>query len=809
MSHLTYDEEWRKAQELLASTIQGEPTQADRRQQRKLLGTLYIKYIMTANKLAVVVDQIVQPQKRILVRKLLEAVLGRVLELKTDLVEADLNEWSHIGDVMSELNVTPLQCEIQVPRCFINERKKELNYKKNLIDNVLDKLGFLEKVEKKVPLTEQQAILIVQTHERARQGRLRAQFMKEVRNMKEKSKPTGAAGESAEDDIKQRINLPAALRIQKVWRGYITRRQTRRRKLQEMFLIGMIPSPKFQNPDLDRALEVEEYRRDLQDVRRKEYEDAVKKCRADMEKNQRGAVLEHMSDEIRGWMLEYKTHTGKIPEYTGPERSSSRLLSSRQGTDSELSKSTQGSSKDSKTKSKTKSPKAKEENTGEEEEDETFSKAIVSVFLPEINIRKEEYDDVWKNKDESSNPRQYHYAEIIEKEQMAGMEGELRKIVDDMMRAELQLLQEAFDRDRGTKGKKQKASKRGTKKSKKKKEKDLTPDRTTDSLFEELVANGIIKKYPEVYFDEFKGERSYNSPVPFNKGADPKTGLGDLRQLLKEFCVLPMLSDNLHQSTPHIKSLLLSGAKGSGKDMLVHAICTELGAVLFDITPANIVGKYPGKSGLTMLIHLITKVSRLLQPSIIYMDDAERPFVKKIPKTDKTDPKRLKKDLVKIVKNFWPDDRVMLIGITSCPWESDQKLLLQVYQKYLVIPRPDYSSRYAIWSHLLGQYSAVGWNFDTSGVSRISDGYTAGPIVKTVQEVMTVKRMVQLRVHTLSPLELINVLAKHISVYKEEDEAMELWFAKTTMCKRRARAIEMLAQEEYEQAAKQASAKRN
>ncbi|KAI4472154.1 hypothetical protein MML48_1g18424 [Holotrichia oblita] len=794
MSHLTYDEEWRKAQELLASTIQGEPTQADRRQQRKLLGTLYIKYIMTANKLAVVVDQIVQPQKRILVRKLLEAVLGRVLELKTDLVEADLNEWSHIGDVMSELNVTPLQCEIQVPRCFINERKKELNYKKNLIDNVLDKLGFLEKV---IPLTEQQAILIVQTHERARQGRLRAQFMKEVRNMKEKSKPTGAAGESAEDDIKQRINLPAALRIQKVWRGYITRRQTRRRKLQEMFLIGMIPSPKFQNPDLDRALEVEEYRRDLQDVRRKEYEDAVKKCRADMEKNQRGAVLEHMSDEIRGGCWNIRRIPERFPSIPvqndrlrGFYRAD-KFRDCRVGTDSELSKSTQGSSKDSKTKSKTKSPKAKEENNGEEEEDETFSKAIVSVFLPEINIRKEEYDDVWKNKDESSNPRQYHYAEIIEKEQMAGMEGELRKIVDDMMRAELQLLQEAFDRDRGTKGKKQKASKRGTKKSKKKKEKDLTPDRTTDSLFEELVANGIIKKYPEVYFDQFKD------------------WFGDLRQLLKEFCVLPMLSDNLHQSTPHIKSLLLSGAKGSGKDMLVHAICTELGAVLFDITPANIVGKYPGKSGLTMLIHLITKVSRLLQPSIIYMDDAERPFVKKIPKTDKTDPKRLKKDLVKIVKNFWPDDRVMLIGITSCPWESDQKLLLQVYQKYLVIPRPDYSSRYAIWSHLLGQYSAVGWNFDTSGVSRISDGYTAGPIVKTVQEVMTVKRMVQLRVHTLSPLELINVLAKHISVYKEEDEAMELWFAKTTMCKRRARAIEMLAQEEYEQAAKQASAKRN
>lgn len=85
--------------------------------------------------------------------------------------------------------------------------------------------------------------------------------------------------------------------------------------------------------------------------------------------------------------------------------------------------------------------------------------------------------------------------------------------------------------------------------------------------------------------------------------------------------------------------------------MLVNAICTEAGATLFDLTPANIVGKYPGKSGLTMLLHLVTKVSRLLQPSVIFMDCAERPFVKKIPKTDKTDPKRLKKDLPKLMKS--------------------------------------------------------------------------------------------------------------------------------------------------------------
>ena len=68
------------------------------------------------------------------------------------------------------------------------------------------------------------------------------------------------------------------------------------------------------------------------------------------------------------------------------------------------------------------------------------------------------------------------------------------------------------------------------------------------------------------------------------------------------------------------------GAEGCGKSMLLHAICTELKATLFDLTATNIVGKYPGKSGLNMLIHLVTKVGRLLQPSVIFLDQVGQFF---------------------------------------------------------------------------------------------------------------------------------------------------------------------------------------
>lgn len=83
------------------------------------------------------------------------------------------------------------------------------------------------------------------------------------------------------------------------------------------------------------------------------------------------------------------------------------------------------------------------------------------------------------------------------------------------------------------------------------------------------------------------------------------------------------------------------------------------------------------------------------------MEGAEKPFVKKVPKTDKTDPKRLKKDLPKLVKNITNEDRIILIGTSRSPWEGDQKLLYQTYDKVIFIPRPDYGSMSLIWKSLL------------------------------------------------------------------------------------------------------------
>ncbi len=55
--------------------------------------------------------------------------------------------------------------------------------------------------------------------------------------------------------------------------------------------------------------------------------------------------------------------------------------------------------------------------------------------------------------------------------------------------------------------------KKGKKGKKGKKEKDLTPDRTIESLYEELAREGVIIRCPKVRLSEFMGDYRYSCTV--------------------------------------------------------------------------------------------------------------------------------------------------------------------------------------------------------------------------------------------------------------------------------------------------------
>ncbi|XP_011142769.1 dynein regulatory complex protein 11 [Harpegnathos saltator] len=795
MSSTTYDELWMKAQTLLAETIQtdtvlqGAKPQRDRKKAHDLVAALYVRYILACNKLEQCYDQLVQPQKRLLLKKSLNASLGRVLELKHELVNIDLAEHNYYDDVLIERGVTPQEAEIRVPRYFRHERIAEIEERRRFMEDTLRNLGALRDTVMPEKITQSQAIRLIQAHERARQGRLRYQFMKEIREMKERSTIKPEA--EGEDEASGKL---AALKIQKVWRGYITRRWVRKRRLEEMLLIGMLQPSQVITENARQVERLKQQRREKQLDFQRQYEALLLEAKERIRSEKSAVMEENIRSEIRNWIDTYFQQTGKIPDLPSAESGGSRMIFSRQGTESTVSKSTAVSSKDSKKSKRSKSKKDSETEQSEDETDVGF-KSVPSNFLSELVHANQEYQEVWRDKDESGNRMQLPYLDMIEADKTREVEDEVRVGVDQTIRGDIEALQAALDRDKGFKGKRakklQKRVRRSGKKNKRKKEKDLTPDRTTESLFEELLTQGIIKLNQEVLLDEFKGEKSFANYDLREKEKDPLPTLGDVRQLIAEYCILPLGDHTLRELTPLVRSILIAGPHGSGKKLLVNAICTELGATLFDITPANIAGKYPGKSGLIMLVHLISKVSRLLQPSVIFMDDAEKPFVKKIPKTDKTDPKRLKKDLPKLVKSITGEDKILLVGTSNKPWDSDQKLLYQTYDKVVYIPRPDYGTVSLIWKDLLYKYSGINRQFDTPAMAKACDGFTIGTILEAISEVMTTKRMVQLRTHPLTHVELVNALSFKDPVYREEEDAFLGWFSKTPTCRRKQRTLEL------------------
>ncbi|XP_013416976.1 IQ and AAA domain-containing protein 1 isoform X1 [Lingula anatina] len=817
MSHSTYNRQWAEAQSAIADLIQVEmpeeppKPEKDRLAAFQLLATMYIKYIQIFRRLEESYDQIVHPQKRRVLRHVLDGVIGRILELKNEMINLEFSEYHYMDDVLSDLKLTPNDLEMPIPRYFLRERKEALQKTEKMLGQILAKMGPQEREEKaEVKMSMEEAIRLIQIHERARQGRLRAKFMREIRLQEERDRNASQKGAPTMD------SEVAAIKIQKMWKGFITRRKTQKRREEELMFIGMTPPPPAANPKNTPqalALKTEEKRHTVQEKNEQEYQQALVLIKDKIKETEGPDIKETMQDQIRQWFIECRDATGKFPEYPDEDEGGSALIfkekdpaeieaelkakEEEKGGKGGKGKKGKKDKKEKKGKKDKKGKKGKKGKGGDDDEEEEGWKMAPSNFVPAVHEGQETYKGVWQTRDEADNFSQKHDAELIKEDKRKEVEAEIRVSVDELMRQELKNLKAAVDRDKGKKkgkksGKKKKKKKKSGKKGKKgKKEKDLTPDRTIEELYEELVMQGIIVRVPKVQLKEYEGEYSYLGTTLRQANIEPMPSLSDVRRVVTEFAILPLGSQAVHEKAPLVKSVLLAGPRGTGKRMLVNSICAETGANLFDLTPQNLVGKYPGKDGLKMLMHLLFKVGRAMQPSVFYIGECEKMLKKKIPKTDPTDPKRLKKELPKAMKNVKAEDRLLLVGTSRAPFEAEIKPFCTLYQRIILIPRPDYASRNLIWrSQIVKAGGIVGNNLDISSLAKITDGYTPGHMVTACQQVLTDRRISQLQKKPLQAVEFIAPLARIDPIYKEEEEAFKTWYAKTPLGKKRAKAAQ-------------------
>ncbi|PSC70654.1 IQ and AAA domain-containing 1 [Micractinium conductrix] len=322
----------------------------------------------------------------------------------------------------------------------------------------------------------------------------------------------------------------------------------------------------------------------------------------------------------------------------------------------------------------------------------------------------------------------------------------------------------------------------------KKKRKDLTAGRSVESIFAELAGAGLVhtpapltlsdylggerlapaeaapEAAPAAAKPKVGGKKANAAPAkaaapPAGKGgkgkgaaeaaagqaahaAYPEPSLAQARQAVAAACVLPLGAHDALAKLQAPHTVLLYGPPGSGKSLLAQAVAHQAGATLFDLSPAAIDGKYPGKAS-ALLVNMVFKAARALAPSVVLIEGVEGVMV-----TDRTrarafagasgePPNRIKKQLVVEVADLEPGDGVLVLCTSSQPQacvKKDERALRTFVQRYIQLPLPDYGSRQTLLA-AFAQHEKLelGSNL-LSLLGQVTTGLTAGQLRSFVQQ---------------------------------------------------------------------------
>lgn len=98
---------------------------------------MYVKYVQSFRRLEECYDQIGQAQKRRVLRNLLDGVIGRLIELKHEMIKLEYAEYHFFDDVLQDLKLTPNDIELPVPKYFVLEKAEAILEKEKLLQEVL------------------------------------------------------------------------------------------------------------------------------------------------------------------------------------------------------------------------------------------------------------------------------------------------------------------------------------------------------------------------------------------------------------------------------------------------------------------------------------------------------------------------------------------------------------------------------------------------------------------------------------------------------------------------------------------------
>ncbi|KAK2577260.1 hypothetical protein KPH14_003400 [Odynerus spinipes] len=890
MSHDYYTELW-----LVARSDMEKLLQFDRALQRakRIKGredalsrslSLYIKYRNLVKRLVICYNQMIQTQKRELIKQVVDCAIGRMLEYKREVVKLDCSYFQWPDDVLYQLKLTP--DDVATPslvvrkdtlverREYIEEIKqfkkkppmiRERSLSQVMIASMTDledrpsrtqltrrrrqRAGetsqasiFVETPEQKAAREAREAreaaikamhdaILLIQSHERARVGRtigtqgnfnnfikLKKRIIKErtfyssdpIAQMVYEYKRKLEAGEmEPQAKLEKFAYIRAIVMMQRAWRRYAARKELRNRidRLEDKLDMTI---PSWKPRDIQkRDEEIFQRRLEIMPSYAAQTEKAVHDERIRLLKMVGPGLIEDITDEIHEWFIVWYDTMGHFDVYPRAELGGSVLIVTGQTIDPEEYLMQQVAAKKAdrrggKAMAASAAQAAKQKPKGEERRH--------GWYMPEtpvfncLETANNDFIENWSYRDESSNPLQKPYLDLITDKLCYELQLETRQIVDELLRLELDKLNEALLKDHAFDRTKYQIPKmpgagKPPKKKKKRAKKDRLAGIPVDDLFRELVEADIIRNYPERSLNDWFGDLSYQNFEAYNEYRDHFHRLGEIKQIIMEYCILPISSKQLHTVAPLTRSVCICGLPRYGKNFLVDAICTEVGALLFDMTPSVLVGKYTGKKSERRLMEIIGKISRLYAPSIVFIDGGEKPWVKKVLAEERyLKPKRFARHHTKFVKSIKRGDQVLFLTVSSEPYNA-KGAFLKIHNVFIVIPLTDYNTLYMYYKDLLMRYHGIDRNINVSCLAKMSVGVPLEFIREAIERVLSLERRIVLKSQPLSQLEIMEEVWKYEPLDNKTLQKYQTFEKRTPLGRRRERLVVREKKEQEKQAA--------
>lgn len=210
-------------------------------------------------------------------------------------------------------------------------------------------------------------------------------------------------------------------------------------------------------------------------------------------------------------------------------------------------------------------------------------------------------------------------------------------------------------------------------------------------------------------------------------------GATDAVQAIREAMVFPFRFPALYarMRLRAWRTILLFGPPGTGKSLLARAAATEIDAVFFNVSCADVTSKWVG--GSEKLIKTLFADACARAPAVIFFDEIDSIARVRRSDTNVADQRLTNQLLLELDRIQHSGAGVSVLAATNLPWEIDSAALRR-FAKQILVPLPSADARAHLFQRLFAKHELVFEEGDMQAFVQRTEHYSGADIATLVHE---------------------------------------------------------------------------